>query len=317
MRTFDNILFARDFSPGSEHAAPFAVHMASTSGALLHVFYAETLNDNPFAPPPELPATPAQKMRAYARHFLEEKTPVTFDPEDVRIKYVVERGVPAAGAILEYARLNDIDLIVVGTRGRSGLRRLMLGSVAEEVVRRAQCPVLSVHPTDAPPSARSGRTIVVPVDFSAASVPLLHAARGLAATFETSLSLIHVIDKPLYDTSVYVLAPATYDVPCNDYAERLARLKATYEESEGPDVPCSFAVRTGVPAAEILRYARETSPRLIVMATAGRTGTDRFLLGSVAAEVVREAPCPVFTERLSHAPMPPRPALRSTAAPVS
>src|SRR5690606_34769986 len=115
---------------------------------------------------------------------------------DVVVKRAVVRDVAAAPAILQYARDQEMDLVVMGTHGRRGLRRLFLGSVAEEVVRLSVCPVLTVHAGPIRSEALFG-DILVPIDFSPHSKAALRAAASLAPELGASLDLLHVVEEPL------------------------------------------------------------------------------------------------------------------------
>jgi nucleotide-binding universal stress UspA family protein len=199
--------------------------------------------------------------------------------------------------IVTYARTTGVDLIVMGTHGRSGLSHMLIGSVAEKVVRTAPCPVLTVH--KAPKEPVTGfRRILVPTDFGAASDAALDCARTIAARFGASLHLLHVLDdvgSGAIDSDMFATqSPEARSTRLNDARERLkhrvsdrdrARLRATTE------------VLFGASAQMITDYALDNGFDLIVMGTHGRTGMAHLLVGSVAERVVRTATCPVITTR--------------------
>jgi nucleotide-binding universal stress UspA family protein len=208
--------------------------------------------------------------------------------------------------ILNYADEHDIDLIVMGTRGRRSVHRTLLGSVAEEVVRRAEQPVLAVQRgeedvravTPPPPIER----ILVPVDFSDHAREALRHAYALAALYDAGLDLLHVTEPDLHPAFYGDGLDETYDLEKEQKAEEA--LHAFYEEvtppagSEGKLLDRSTMeahVAAGRPAAEILRFAEEQGSDLIVMSTHGLTGLQRFMMGSVAEKVVRHVSVPVFT----------------------
>ena len=301
MLDLKNILFARDFSLASEAALPFALELAERTGAKLHVLYAEVLHGDPFNPAAH-PAPASDKLRERMKHSTEASPPFSFDPGSVRIEHAVVRGVAAAPALLEYAEAHAIDLIVMGTHGRRGPRRALLGSVAEEVVRLASCPVLTVRQkasgskTDGP--ASSGVTsILVPIDFSEHAREALRHAKALGALLKARLDLLHVVEEapePLFYVPLAEIGRD--DEPDPDFDRKvLAHLRRWYEETKGPATGAHFAVRYGNAPHEILRYAEEEGSDLVVIATHGRTGLERFFMGSVTEKVVRRAPCPVFT----------------------
>ena len=301
MLALKNILFARDFSPASEAALPFALALAERTGAKLHVLYAEVLQGDPFHPA-ERPTPAAEKLRERMRQWTERAASPVFDPGSVRVEHAVVRGVAAAPALLDYAEEHAVDLVVMGTHGRRGARRALLGSVAEETVRFAPCPVLTVRQTSAAAEADVAAaprvtSILVPVDFSEHAREALRHAKGLGALFGARLDLLHVIEaapEPLFYVPLAEIGRA--DEPEGDLDRKaLAHLRRWYEATEGPATEVRFAVRYGNAPQEILQHAEEHTADLVVIATHGRTGLERFFMGSVAEKVVRRAPCPVFT----------------------
>ena len=140
MKPIRNILVGRDFSPCSERALEAALTLAARAGATLHIVHAEVLHADPYG----RPADTIEKLRERLKEDVERDCDdsVRFDPGSVKLEHVVVRDVAAAPALIRYAEEHDADLVVMGTHGRTGLRRMLLGSVAEEVVRWALCPVL-------------------------------------------------------------------------------------------------------------------------------------------------------------------------------
>lgn len=203
----------------------------------------------------------------------------------------VEHASPAT-VIAEYADDQDVDLIVMGTRGRRGMDRLLMGSVAEEVVRTTACPVLTVRDGAAVAPGQAFRRILVPVDFSEPSHLALDHAKELAMTYGAEINLLHVVEDLMLPTA-YGVEPIGFSVPdivdnSEDALRQLAEEEIGYEHVVVESLP-------GYPSTTILDYIDERDVDLVVIATHGRTGIDRLLLGSVAEKVVRRAPCPVFT----------------------
>ncbi len=198
----------------------------------------------------------------------------------------------AAGGILQYARTHDIDLIVMGTHGRRGVKRLLMGSVAEEVVRLANCPVFTVCHEGRAADIEGGR-ILVPLDFSEHSEALVAHGAALAEQFEAAIDLLHVVER--------MALPLVYGVEGDVFAmddvrgrtaDALAERAAPLQD-DGIDVQTHL--RVGHPAHSILDFIEERDTSMVVIATHGRTGIQHLLLGSVAEKVVRMASCPVFT----------------------
>jgi nucleotide-binding universal stress UspA family protein len=140
------ICVCSDFSAPAERAFDYALTFARQFGAELHVLH--VIEDIiPTVPEPGISMLPTQEIMAGLRKGSEEamtKLLASRDIADVNLKSVIREGVPFR-EVEAYARENDIQLVVVGTHGRTGLSHLLLGSVAERVVRSAPCPVLTVH----------------------------------------------------------------------------------------------------------------------------------------------------------------------------
>jgi nucleotide-binding universal stress UspA family protein len=212
------------------------------------------------------------------------------------LKEAKARGFSAGEVILDYAAEHDVDLIVMGTHGRRGPARMFLGSVAEEVVRQARCPVLTLRRRDEPRTVEAIQRVLVPIDFSDHSRDALAYAQELAALYGGSLQVVHAIEEPVYP---YFYAPAGGFSVLRELDELRQRtdeaLDRLLSESPGPEVPVEKSVVTGRPAVEIARFAEDQQTDLIVIASHGLTGLERLLVGSTAEQVVRLAPCPVFT----------------------
>lgn len=295
------ILFAQDFSPCAEHALPVALELATRFEAELHLLYVEVWSGDEtwlgqsLQPGPrddhireQLGRMPAGGARAEA-----------FRARGMRPIPAVEYDVAAAPALLHYADHHDIDLVVMGTHGRRGVRRLLLGSVAEEVVRRAPCPVLTVR--GACTVAEGPRAVLVPVDFSEHARYAWRYGQELARLLAVPLHLLHVVEvqrePAFYNPGLYAIYGQGRQVEAR--AEEM--LRQCYGVPEGPAV--TWHVRTGQAAREIVRFAADAGDTLIVMATHGLTGLAHLLIGSVTEQVVRTAPCPVFTVKPHETPL--------------
>jgi nucleotide-binding universal stress UspA family protein len=223
--------------------------------------------------------TPAHRkeIEGQARAFYRADAPLAVD-------YLVKDG-DAADEILRAADEVDADLIVVDTHGRSGVDRLVCGSVAESVLRRSSRPVLMVRNPVVPLRDATIRLILHPTDFSASSWPALGVARALARANGAGLVLQHV-------ASAEIVAGGGFYAPADlgPAREALARLK---EESAKAGLEGAVQTRfsQGDPVTEILLAAEELGCDLIVMGSHGRTGLRRLMMGSVAESVIRSAPC--------------------------
>lgn len=292
MLPIKKILVARDFSEYSENALSYAQALARRLDAELHLLFAEVLFGESIDT-----AVVALDDRFRERLGKLPAEGQDLDQDAVPATPVLVRGIAAASAILDYAREQEIDLIVLGTHGRRGVRHMLLGSVAEEVLRLAPCPVLTVGRVD--PGRRlddAAFSILVPMDFSPYAREALQYAKELAALFNARIDLLHVVDVHYHPTFFETGLFSIYDVEPDVEEKARIRLQQVYHETDGPEATAvQIEVCTGAAAHEIVQYARRNATSLIVMATHGMTGLSHFLIGSVAEKVVRTAPCPVFT----------------------
>ncbi len=282
----DRILFPTDGSDCAEKARRHALHLADYFDASLHVIHVEE-RDVELADVVEI--NEADLLADLHGTIEGEKVPVPA----ARIRERTVAYPAAAGGILTYGVEHDVDLVVLGTHGHRGVRRLMLGSVAEEVVRRAPCPVITVGRGGTAPETMEGGTMLVPVDFSEHRARLLDHAREIAPVYGMNITLLHVVDvKGVPDAyGVYSSLP--------DPDKLAERTRAALEEDvlslQEAGIDATVEVRSGAPTAQVLAAADEMEASFITIATHGRTGLERMLLGSVAEKVVRRAPCPVCT----------------------
>lgn len=195
----------------------------------------------------------------------------------------------AAGVILDVAEREAATMIAMATHGQTGLKRLLLGSVAENVLRRSPVPVLVARPfwsydllptLREKPEDRPIRTILLPLDGSDLSSAIVPPVTELANLFASRLMLLCVVE-------------ATGNRG-GDVEESVAHLSRFSKELETEGLETLSVVRRGKPAQEILAAARDYQADLIAMATHGRSGLSRLVTGSVTEKVLREAPCPMI-----------------------
>jgi nucleotide-binding universal stress UspA family protein len=261
----------------------------------VHVFNVVSPEDgddsNPMDFLPVQPAEGADTDDTAVQHV--EVQTATQERGTVPVVYSQTDSPSPSEAIINYAREQDVDLVVMGTHGRRGMDRLLSGSVSEEVVRGAPCPVFTVLATDAEEHVPTISRVLAPVDLSDQSDLVVNHATALAEAYSAPLDLLHVVEEAAYP-SAYGLDPLTPSMPnVQDRArEALETLAGDHEPHPGP---INVHVLAGNAARDIVEFADEQGADLIVMATHGRTGLERFLIGSVAEKVVRRARCPVFT----------------------
>ena len=206
-------------------------------------------------------------------------------------------------AIVEEADTVGADLLVIGSHGRSGFERLLLGSTAERVVRRSTCPVLVVPPQSVPPDDGRFRQIVCGIDFSAASLQAFRCAIQTVTAKGADVTLVHAIEMPpeLHDRQIV----AAYDVEAIRAAAELgsrSRLEAIVAGDGAAPVRVNAAVVEGRAHREILKIASARNADLVVLGTHGRSAIDRYVFGSNTDGVLRGAPCPVLTVRAQLVP---------------
>jgi nucleotide-binding universal stress UspA family protein len=196
--------------------------------------------------------------------------------------------------ICQLAREIHAGLIVIGTRGQSGLKRILLGSTAERVVRFATCPVLVVRRRGRKQPKEFGlHKLLAPIDFSQCSMSGAIYAALFAKTFDAKLSLLHVLAGVMATSTEKACEPLKKKDAIDLENARLDMEAFTQLDFLG-NVNFETEIRTGYAVDEICRDADESDVDLVVIATHGRTGFNRMLLGSVAEHVVRYAECPVM-----------------------
>jgi nucleotide-binding universal stress UspA family protein len=289
------ILVATDFSATAAAALDWAVELAQQQGARLELVHAVTV---PPSMPGYIPAVSAnfsEDVRRAAEARLGEAA-AELREKGVEVSTFLDVGTPSQ-VIVARAEAAAALAIVLGTRGLTGLRHLLLGSTTQRVVHQALCPVLTVHPEDAG-RHRAARTILVPTDFSEdAELAIVTAHRLLAGIDEGArLILLHAFNLPVeytaygpIPTSIHYLEDAGLEAERRlfDMAERFQR--------EGLIV--DTVAREGDPAHVIAEEAASRGADMIAMGTRGHAGLRHLLLGSTAERVVEEAPCPVITIR--------------------
>jgi nucleotide-binding universal stress UspA family protein len=291
------ILVPVDFSPFSLHALRYGSAIARHKGAdlyLLHVIQDLTpISVGGDGIVPTAASDYLEQLESSAEEALTQ-LPINswFDGSNVRRQTVI--GSPWE-CIVEFAASHDIDLICLGTHGRGGLSRLVLGSVAERVIQHAPCRTLIVRRherefVDAEHPQPALKRVLVPVDFSDMSQSALEEGRSLAREWGAQLHVLHVVEDNSPTVSQIALAYPVFQ----SYVHELVKAGQTQLDAlQLPDQAVKKVV-LGDPTGKINDYADEQAIDLIVMGTHGRTGPSHWLLGSVAERVARSAPCPVL-----------------------
>jgi len=283
MLAIQRILFSTDFSDGAAHAFPQAVYLANWHDAELHIVNVAE------------PGSASRKTLPVSPETLQDWLGASEMANDVleRLTIVqkqIKSGEPA-DRLVGYVEDRDVDLVVMGTHGRRGVRRMLLGSVTEEVVRKAGCPVFTIQAEVERTPGQAVRRILVPVDFSEASEAAVRHATEIAQTYGAEVHLLHVVEEVLYPSAYGVTPPSMSSqnvvVRVEEALGKMAREKIGYEHVQ-------VSATVGYAPLTILDYVEENEIDLVVIATHGRSGLDRVLLGSVAERVIRQSPVPVF-----------------------
>jgi nucleotide-binding universal stress UspA family protein len=288
--TFRKIVCPIDFSAASADAMRLAVRLASRDGAALELVHVWYVPPSSYVGDMPLPADMMQRMVDTAERNLAN---AARDARDLGATNVTARLLNGLqwDRVVELVRDDPAcDAIVMGTHGRTGFARVLLGSVAEKVVRHAPSSVLVARsPAAGPPF----RAVLCPVDFSPQSRRALDLGAALV-DHGGSLTLLHVIEAP----SSYGTEPTMRDFLA-DLDRRSVRMLDDWAadlRARGQQV--ITRTRIGAPGAQTLAVLHDDPAfDLVVVGSRGRTGIERVLLGSVAESIVRHASCPVVVAR--------------------
>jgi nucleotide-binding universal stress UspA family protein len=302
---FKRVLIPIDSSTYSHQAAHLALGFVERVGAdalVIHVTYRQVMHGM------ESEALEKMVYVKYGRELLEPWTQIGKKRGvNLETKLVEAEGLGIAEAIIRTAASEHCDLIAMGTQGREGFERLLLGSVAERVVRLSSVPVLLVRQSVTTVTLEAGfKRILVPVDGSEASGKALWMANEIAMKFGAELEFLHIIpDMPPPIADPVGMGGLVYDYNASSEvleqeADRVigdAKAKTTAQT-----VHTSKLRADGQRIADVIVQATRTKQAdLIVMGTHGRGGFNRMLLGSVAEGVAHHASVPVLLVRSAEA----------------
>ncbi len=283
-----NILFATDFSPSAESALVYALGLAKQYGAKVHGLHVRFPATYPIVGPEAMPqvleaAEEQAKFEAKQLHEMLASVPheVTITEGDLW---------PTLSEIVEKQKT---DLIVMGTHGRTGVSRALLGSAAEEIFRKASCPVLTVGPRVSQNTERrlAMKEILFATDFSPESLAALPFAVSLAQEHLSNLTLLNITGKPEVGELVHA----------GQYAESAMRRLQSLVPS-GAELWCEpkCRVEQGPEAEKIMEVAIAIGADLIVLGVRAPhrgVAAATHMVQSIAHQVVANAQCPVLTVR--------------------
>jgi len=285
---FDKLLFPTDGSDGAAAVFDHVLALADAHDATVHVVnVADTTRES------------VTTVRGRVVDALEQAGAETVREAATRAS---ERSVPTVTEVLQgepyrtivdYADTYDIDLVIMPTHGRRGLERFLLGSTTERVVRRAEVPVLTIRPDDDVSVRYPYRTVLVPTDGSDSAAAALDVGLDVATVASSAVHLLSVVDVTSLGVDVRAdIQAAALEEGAHDVVDAAA------ERANAAGIDPTTAVEFGGSIPGVVRsYVTDNDVDLVVVGTHGRTGFDRYVLGSVAEALVRTAPVPVLTVR--------------------
>lgn len=286
MKLLEKILVATDFGKSAGDAVQTARTLAGAFGSeIIFIHVIPDVSDSP---------ENLRTLKAASRDRL-RKLKAELVREGIRAGDSVVAVGSAFDQIIQASELLDVNVIVAGSGDNAEKGAGRLGVTAERLVRKAGKPVWVVKAGAAPVFKR----MLCAVDFSDPSRRALANAIHLARTFQAELTVLTVAESlPYLHVSTATIAAEAH-AKCRRQERR--EFDAFLKQFDFSDVACTKVVRQGVAHQEILKLAHEWSAGLLIMGSVGRTGLSRILLGSVAAKVIRELPCPVITVKSEHA----------------
>src|ERR1700687_4975889 len=279
-----NILFATDFSSAANAAAPFAMQLAKNYGAKVYGLHVSLFDDYTSAAPE------AWAMMAEARERQAQESARHLNEQLAGIEHEVLLSEGNIWEVVsEVIKQKEIDLIVLGTRGRTGLGKALLGSVAEQILRQAPCPVLTVGPhvtarpyvNGQPEEAAKLREILYATDLAADFPVAAPYAISLAQENQAHLALLYVIEEPQQPGEIAEM--------------KVGKLRQLVPQDA--DLWCEphYLVEQGIPVEKILEAADRRNADLIVLGAHPARWLATHVNAGTVHKVVSEAKCPVLT----------------------
>jgi len=290
----NRILVPTDFSDTASKAVEMALLWADRFEAELVVLHARVMFEDDLTRLDDGLKELEDKEKKIEEELIQRLKHPTRDHAHLNIRHEIIRGYSAPSAILGYVKSNPFDLIIIGTHGRSGLEHFLIGSVAEKVVRYAPATVLTV-----PGNAECKvffRRLIVPFDFSEYARLALEKALELADSEGLELHLFYVVEEDVHPAWYAWGAQSIFDVLPQIKEKAREKMDEALAELQVPEtVKIYKEVTAGKAHKEIAAYAKKIAADGVVMATHGRVGLDRFLLGSTTERVIRSVKLPILT----------------------
>lgn len=285
---YETILVPTDGSDGAKAAARHALNLANAFDS--HVLFVNVIDKGSYsgslAGIDSLPEGRREALEERASDALETLEALA-EETSIPFRTTVEYGVPYK-TIPSYAAEHDVDLIAMGTQGRTGLDRYLLGSVTERVVRTSDIPMLTTR--DTPEDGSSYEDVLIPTDGSDAASAAIEHGLAVAERYDATVHALSVVDVgsliASYDVATIIEALRNN---CEDAVEEVA------DAADSRDIDVVTEVEQGTPYRAIKSYTETEGIDLVTMGTHGRTGIDHYLVGSVTARTVRTSEVPVLT----------------------
>ena len=278
----NNILFATDFSEPSMKAFPYVAELSRHFGASVFACHIITPTSLVAAAPQAVPSLYEAEYDAATKEL--DNILASSQLKGLKTKPLLSSGI-LGDSLLEEITENNVDLVVAGTHGRTGLRRFLLGSAVEEICRVATCPVLTIGP-DCPTAAIKINRILVPTDLSDDSMRALPFVVKLATAYGASVIVLHVLpEETANNPDAIKLSEPVCRSMVHTFEPQLAPLRA------------EFLIESGPVAETILKIAREKAADVIALGIRNAFLPGLHLRSSVAYRVMTAAHCPVVTCR--------------------
>jgi nucleotide-binding universal stress UspA family protein len=279
---FQNVLFATDFSEAAARAIPYVRTIAEVFDANVVALYVRPIVVGPTTPP----GTWANEIEAIQLTDENDRDELRKIFAGIPTQVLIKEG-DVQACVTDAIEKNNTDLVVIGTRGRDGFGKLLLGSVAEEIFRTVPCPVLTVGPHSHGPTLL--RRILYATDLSPASQGAAAYAISLAQEFQSDLILLHVAPE---QSSEYLISPANVRTSLEELLRELVPADAAARCKP------EYLIECGDAAQKILELAHFRETDLIVLGARPKKGVAAdHLAGATAHKVVSQAECPVLTIR--------------------
>ena len=293
-----SIICTTDFSDLANHAVPYGIALAQEFGAKLYLCHVIELTSTGMYGEA---VVAFEKQQSRMTNYAYEQLKLLIGDAPVDWEPLITTG-HVADKISRLAEEKDVDLAISANRGRSGLKRLILGSVTERLMRTLPCPLLIVRcpKQDLVASAKQEirfKKVLVGCDFSPDSDLAFQYGISLAQEFQSDLHLAHVIEPPVYK-DLLKLATGTGEEAQQDLREQLSKrlTEMVPEEAYNWCTP-KTALLAGQPNEELSKYAVVQDVDLIVLGIRGRSLVETLFVGSTTARVVRRSSCPVLSVR--------------------